>query len=336
MKAVLFDAVGEPDQVLHSGDAELRAPGRGEVQIRMIASPINPSDLMFVRGIYGIKPQCPQSPGFEGVGVVESSGGGLRGTIFKGKRVVVMNSSGGNWAEQAVVPATQVIPISSGLSDDQAATFFVNPATAWIMTQEVLKVRKGDWLLQTAAGSALGHMIARLGRHCGFKTVCVVRRDVYRDSLKRAGADAVVVFDPANDPPEQLGKDVRKATGAEGVRFAVDPVGGMTASAVVNCLGPQGKMLLYGTLSGQAVEFAPRSLMESDATIAGFWLGHYMMQQGLLFKLKLVRRMTGLIQTGVLATEIAARYPLEEITEAVRSAEDQNISGKIVLRCSPD
>ena len=76
--------------------------------------------------------------------------------------------------------------------------------------------------------------------------------------------------------------------------------------------------------------------MESDATIAGFWLGHYMLQQGLLFKLKLVRRITGLIQTGVLATEIAARCPLEEITEAVRSAEDQNISGKIVLRCSPD
>lgn len=336
MKAVLFDSAGEPDEVLHSGDTELRPPGRGEVRVRMISSPVNPSDMMFVRGIYGIKPQCPQTPGFEGVGVVEASGGGLRGTIFKGKRVVVMNSAGGNWAEQAVVPATQIIPISSGLSDDQAATFFVNPAAAWIMTQEVLKVPPGSWLLQTAAGSALGHMIARLGKHCGFKTLCVIRRDVYRDSLQRAGADAVVVFDPAQHPPEQLRDDVRKATGSEGVRYAVDPVGGLTAAAVVNCLGQRGRLLLFGTLSGQAVEFAPRTLMESDASIAGFWLGHFMMQQGLLFKLKLVRRLTGLIQSGVLETQVAACYPLDEITEAVCAAEDQNISGKIVLQCSPD
>ena len=233
-----FDCPGEPNEVLRSGEGELRPPGVGEVRVRMIASPINPSDMMFVRGIYSIKPQCPQSPGFEGVGVVEASGGGLRGILFKGKRVVVMNSAGGNWAESAVVPATQVIPISGGLSEDQAATFFVNPATAWIMTQEVLKVPKGGWLLQTAAGSALGHMIARLGRHCGYKTLSVIRRGVHEDSLRQAGSDAVVVFDPATDPLEKLREQVQAITGAITVCHALDPVGGMTASAVVNCLGP--------------------------------------------------------------------------------------------------
>lgn len=334
MKAVLFDAVGEPDEVLHSGATELRPPGRGEVRVRMIASPVNPSDMMFVRGKYGIRPQCPQSPGFEGVGVVEASGGGLRGTLFRGRRVVVMNSAGGNWAEQSVVPATQIIPISSALSDDQAATFFVNPATAWIMTQEVLKIPQGEWLLQTAAGSALGQMIARLGRHCGFKTLCVVRRDVYRESLERAGAGAVIVYDPTTDPPEKLGEQVRSVTGSDGVRFAVDPVGGSTAGAVVSCLGQRGRLLLFGTLSGQPVSFSPRALMEADGTISGFWLGHYMLRQGLLFKLKLVRRLTGLIQSGVLATEIGAHYSLDQITDAVRAAEDQQVTGKVVLRCA--
>ncbi|MCH2203736.1 MAG: zinc-dependent alcohol dehydrogenase family protein [Fuerstiella sp.] len=334
MQAVTFDSPGEPHEVLGCGDVKLRSPGHGEVRVRMIASPINPSDMMFVRGIYGIKPKCPQSPGFEGVGIVNASGGGLRGRLFRGKRVVVMNSAGGNWAEQAVVPATQIIPIPSGLSDDQAATFFVNPATAWIMTQEVLKIPKGAWLLQTAAGSALGHMIVRLGRHCKFRTLCVVRRPASRESLTRAGADAVVVFDPVTDPPEALYERVRAVTGADDLRYAVDPVGGMTASAVVTCLGERGKMLLFGTLSGQPVEFAPRSLMEADAAISGFWLGNFMMQQGLLFKLKLVRRISGLIQSGVLETEIAHHYSLNQITEAVRGSEDQNVTGKIVLRCS--
>jgi NADPH2:quinone reductase len=202
------------------------------------------------------------------------------------------------------------------------------------MTQEVLKIPKGGWLLQTAAGSSLGHMIARLGRHLGFKTLNVVRRDVYQDSLKQAGADAVVIFDPATDPVEKLREQVKAATGADGIRYAVDPVGGTTASAVVNCLGPQGRMLLFGSLSGQTVEFTPRTIMEADATISGFWLGHFMAQQSLLFKLKLVRRITGLIHSGVLATDIGGQYPLNQITKAVRAAEDQNVSGKIVLGCS--
>lgn len=333
MQAVLFDSPGEPADVLHHGEANVPQPGPGQVRVKMLASPINPSDMMFVRGIYGIKPECPQSPGFEGVGVVEESGGGLRGTFFKGKRVVVMNSAGGNWAESAVVPATQVIPISDGLSEDQAATFFVNPATAWIMTQEVLRVPRGGWLLQTAAGSALGHMIARLGRHCGFKTINVVRRDVYHDSLKKAGADEVVVFDPANDPTDRLCERVQEITGTPGVGYAVDPVGGATASAVVNSLGPGGRLLLFGTLSGEPVEFIPRTIMENDAAVQGFWLGNFMAGQNLLFKLKLVRRITGLIRSGILATEIHSRYSLDRIGEAVQAAEDRQVSGKVLLTC---
>ena len=334
MKAVLFDSPGEPEEVLRCGSTEPRPPGRGEVRVRMLASPVNPSDLMFVRGHYGIRAQCPQSPGFEGAGIVEESGGGLPGSLFKGKRVVVMNSAGGNWAEQAVVPGKQVIPVPRGLSDDQAATFFVNPATAWIMTQEVLKVPKGAWLLQTAAGSALGHMIARLGRHLGFRTLSVTRRDLSHDSLRQAGTDAVVVFDPARDSSETFQKQVRAATHNESLRFAVDAVGGVTASAVIGCLGKEAKMLLFGTLSGQPTSFSPRTLMEQDVSVSGFWLTNFMNRQGLLFKLKLIRRITALIRSEILTTEIAEHFSLDRISDAVCASADRSVSGKIVLRCS--
>jgi len=334
MQAVTFDTPGEPDAVLRCQTIEDPQPGPGEVRVRMVASPVNPSDMMFIRGVYSIKPQYPQTPGFEGVGVVESSGGGLRGKLFTGKRVAVMNSAGGNWAEAAVVPATQVIPLSSALSDDQAATFFVNPASAWIMTQEILKVPQGGWLLQTAAGSSLGHMIVRLGKHLGFRTINVVRREAHRESLVKAGADSVVVYDAATQPVEKLQEQVEAATGMSGVPYAIDPVGGATASAVVSCLGPQARMLLFGSLSGEPVEFASRTLMQADASISGFWLGHFMAKQGLLFKMKLVRRITGLIQSGTLSSEIAAQFPLSQITEAVQASEDQSVTGKIVLKCS--
>lgn len=336
MKAVLFDAPGEPADVLRCGEASVPEPARGEVRVRMLASPINPSDLMFVRGNYTIAASCPQSPGFEGVGIVEASGGGLRGKLFRGKRVVVMNAKGGNWAEQAVVPATQVIPVSSALSDEQAATFFVNPATAWVMTREILRIPQGKWLIQTAAGSALGHMIARLGKEFGFRTLNIVRRDGQRESLKRAGADAVVVFDSASDSPDQLREDVCRITGSSGVSYAIDPVGGETAATVLTCLDTNGRLLLYGTLSDQPISFSPRTLMQRAACVEGFWLGQFMQKQNLLFKLKLVRRITQMIQSGILATSIGGTYRPEAISDAVTHSESRDSSGKILLTFSSE
>ena len=337
MQQVVFETVGEPSQVLKTNTmSDLPSPGRGEVVVRMLASPINPSDLMFIRGIYGIKPSLPASPGFEGVGIVESSGGGLKGKLFTGKRVAVLNKQGGNWAGRVVVPDSQVIPLSSRLSVEQAATFFVNPATAWIMTQEVLKVPRGAWLLQTAAGSSLGRMIIQLGRHCGFRTINVVRREQQADELKSAGADEVITFDPRSQDAQYLQSAVHNIVGADGVGYAIDPVGGAVGSAVTGCLGQAGRMLVFGTLSDGPLQFSSRTLMTKSASVEGFWLGNFMNTVSLPFKLRLVRRITGLIQQGVLASNIAATYSLGQVCEAVVAAEDSSITGKVLLQCEAE
>src|SRR5262245_52621986 len=191
MKAAVFDRFGIPEEVLQVRDVPLPEPQRGQVRVRMVASPVNPSDLLVVRGEYGKLPTLPATPGFEGVGVLEKSGGGalalLRG-LKPGRRVAVICAGGGAWAEFAVVPARQVIPLPDDIPDEQAASFFVNPASALVMTRYVLDVPAGEWLLQTAAGSALGRMVIRLGKHLGFRTVNVVRRREQADELQRAGA----------------------------------------------------------------------------------------------------------------------------------------------------
>lgn len=331
MKAVQFESTGEPSQVLRCVQVEQPQPEKGEVLVRMLASPVNPSDMMFIRGCYTLNASPPAVPGFEGVGVVEKSGGGLRGMLFKGRRVIVLNKRGGNWADYAVVPSDQVIPCSSGLTDEQAATFFVNPATAWVMTQEVLRVPRGGWLLQSAASSSLGRMIVRLGQHCGFRTLNLVRRDAQVAPLKALGADHVAVFDGAHGSADDLRNIIRTATGQTGIQWAVDPVGGETASAIVQCLGPGGSMLVYGTLSNAPMQLSPRTLMTVGSRVEGFWLGNFMSAVSLPFKLRLVRRITGLIRTGVLATEIRASFPLEDVTAAVRLAEDNAGEGKVLL-----
>ncbi|MBC8289101.1 MAG: zinc-binding dehydrogenase, partial [Planctomycetes bacterium] len=127
---------------------------------------------------------------------------------------------------------------------------------------------------------------------------------------------------------------VREATGGNGVRFAIDPVAGDVASAVMQCLAKNGRMLVYGSLSGEPIQFSPRDLMTPGAGVDGFWLGNFMETQSLLKKLSLVRTITKLNGEGVLASEIGSSFPLDEIAQAVVAAEQPG--GKTLLRISED
>src|SRR5918997_3926168 len=210
MKSIMFDQFGEPAQVLSVREVPVPEPGRGEVRVRMIATPVNPSDLLVVRGRYGVLPKLPASVGFEGVGVVDAVGPGLLGWLVKGKRVTVLNNKGGNWSEYVVIPARQAKPLADDLPDEQVASFFVNPASVLAMVRHVLAVPRGQWLLQSAAGSALGRMIIKLGRHDGIKTINLVRRPEAIDELKTLGGDMVI--SSSNGP---IADQVRERTGTD-------------------------------------------------------------------------------------------------------------------------
>ena len=159
----------------------------------MIASPINPSDLLTVRGRYGVLPDLPFDPGLRG-------GGRRRQGRARGWSASSWSAGGSpsSTRRAGTGPSTSSSPRSgssrspSDLPDEQVASFFVNPATVLAMVRHVLKVPKGAWLLQSAAGSTLGRMIIKLGKHDGFRTLNVVRRREAIDELKALGADAVI------------------------------------------------------------------------------------------------------------------------------------------------
>lgn len=324
MKAIVFDRFGPPDEVLSVRDVPQPTPARGEVLVRMLASPINPSDVMYVQGKYGLKPTLPATPGFEGVGVVEANGGGILGMLRKGKRVAVINDRVGNWGEYTVTKSRQVVPVPDDLSDEQAATFFVNPATAFAMTRKVLQVPEGEWLLQNAAGSALGKMVIRLGNKFGFRTLNVVRRREQVDELKKLGADEVLV---ESDGP--IDEQVRKVAA---VKYAIDPVGGSSGSQIVASLAAGGRCLVYGSLADEPVSVSPRNLIGLGITVEGFWLGTWAKKQSIPTMLRLFRTVRAMIREGTLTTNIAATYPMEQIAEAARHATAPGKGGKVLLR----
>jgi NADPH:quinone reductase-like Zn-dependent oxidoreductase len=331
MKAVVFSRFGPPEEVLQVRDVPAPAePGPGEVRVRMLASPVNPSDIHYIRGEYGKQPALPATPGFEGVGVVEAIGSGLLARRVRGKRVCVLNRATGNWQEQVVVPARQAIPVPADLPDEQAAAFFVNPASAVVMTRYVLRVPPGAWLVQTAAGSALGRMVIRLGKHYGFRTINVVRRREQAEELLRAGGDAAVC-----SADESVVDRVQQITGGEGVPFALDAVGGAAGTALIQSLAAGGRMLVYGTLAGEPISIDPRVLMVGQKRVEGFWLSQWVPRQGVLTMLGLIRRIGKLFREGIVTSEIGVTFPLDEVQAAVKQAVLPGRQGKVLLRIQP-
>jgi NADPH:quinone reductase-like Zn-dependent oxidoreductase len=327
MLAASFDSFGDPAQVLQVRDLAMPVPQHGQVLVRMIASPINPSDLLMIRGDYGKRPKLPAQCGLEGVGVVEKSGGGLMGRRVLGRRVAVLNSRGGNWAEHAVIPAKQAVPVPDDLPDEQVACFFVNPATVIVMVEKVLRVPRGAWLIQTAAASALGKMIVRFCKQTGIRTLNVVRRPESAEELRRLGADAVV-----DTSRERLEERVSEIVDADGVRYGVDAVGGSLTGQVLDLMAPGGRLLNYGVLAGEPIRVPPRALIVGSKRLEGFWLADWAQRQNPLSMWRLFRRIASLLREGVLTTEVERTYPLSEVQAAARHAGQSGRTGKILLR----
>ncbi|MCA9088243.1 MAG: zinc-dependent alcohol dehydrogenase family protein [Planctomycetaceae bacterium] len=334
MQALRFHSCGDPAQVLRLEDIPTPQPGPGEVLVRMLAAPVNPSDRMFIAGTYGQAAQVPATAGFEGVGIVIESGGGWLGRFLKGRRVAVGCRWGGTWAEQLVLPAHNCVPLPSAIDNHQGAVFLVNPATAYILTRQLLKVPRRAWLIQSAGASHVGRMVVRLGKHFGFRTLSLVRRTEQVALLKSLGADAVVHV-PDERPATLAAATEAIAAHLAGapLRYALDPVGGPIGSLFVPLLDRGGRLIVYGALSDQPLEISPRDLIARGGGVESFWLGPWMDQLPLLGKLSLIRKLTGLVRRDVLSTSQFETYPLEQFSAALTGLNHTN-GQRILLQCS--
>lgn len=222
-------------------------PGRGQVLVHVAASPINPSDVAFIRGLYGFKKPLPAVPGFEGSGAVVESGGGVMARWLKGRRVACHAAdpkiAGGMWAEYIVTSAQACVLLRKDVSLEEAATMLVNPMTAWGMMHEARRGRHRA-VVQTAAASALGRMVVRLGKRFSVPTINVVRRAEQVKLLRGMGAEHVLdSSDPAFD------KNLRELCQRLGATIGFDAVAGEMSGRVLRAQARGGRLLVYGALS---------------------------------------------------------------------------------------
>jgi NADPH:quinone reductase len=187
MKAVVFEKTGAPLEVLKIYDTQAPEPGAGEVRIKMLTSPINPADTLFIGGKYRIKPQFPQVAGLEGVGIIEKI---PEGSVYSLNTLVAFRYKG-LWADLAIVPEEKLIPLPSGYPLEKAAQLSLNPITAYALLDEA-NLQKNDWLLINAGNSGMSRIILQLAALRGIHTIVVTRNDKETYGLDQLGATHVI------------------------------------------------------------------------------------------------------------------------------------------------
>ena len=248
-KCIIFSEFGCPKDVLKVESKSIERPKDNEVLVRMLARPINPSDLIPIRGAYSHRISLPTIPGYEGVGIVEDVGP-LVSQHFIGKRVLPLRGEG-TWQEYVKTSSELAIALPDSIDDFTAAQMYINPITAWVVCTEVLKLKPNDVLLVNACGSAIGHIFAQLSKVIGFRLIAVTRNNTYTEDLLQLGASNVI--DTSAFP---LHETVMELTNGKGTDAAIDSVGGSSGNDLAFCVHPNGNFLTIGLLSGVQVNWA--------------------------------------------------------------------------------
>jgi NADPH:quinone reductase len=200
----------------------------------------------------------------------------------------------------------------------------VNPLTAWALVDEA---RRGGHraAVQTAAASALGRMVIRLGQKFSLPVVNVVRRPEQVELLRAMGAEHVL-----NSGDPSFDAELRKLCRKLGASIGFEAVAGEMSGRVLAAQPEGSRMLVYGGLSLKAVEIDPGSLIFEGKRVEGFWLSAWLRGRNLLSQLRVARQVQALL-AGDLKTEIRARLPLEKAAEAVKQYSADMTAGKVLL-----
>ena len=303
-------------------------PGPGQVLVRIEAAPCNPSDMIFLQGLYGVKKPVPTVPGWEGAGTVVASGGGLMGKWLHGKRVACGGQShtDGTWAEYYRADVKSCVPLRKGISFEQAATLIINPLTAWAMVDTA---KKGGHraIVQTAAASQLGRMVLRLAKDAGIALINVVRREEQEDLLKSLGAE-VVLNSESEDFEARLHEECHRLKATIGF----DAVCGEMTGRIFSAMAPGATVLVYGVLSFEpASGFDGRDLIFGRKRMEGFWLTDWIRKAGFVRVFQATRQIQKYIADGSFATQVRKKLKLEDVPAGILEYQQEMTAGKILI-----
>uniref|UniRef100_A0A6A7G9X3 Enoyl-[acyl-carrier-protein] reductase, mitochondrial n=2 Tax=Hirondellea gigas TaxID=1518452 RepID=A0A6A7G9X3_9CRUS len=328
-RAAVYSSFGSPQKSLSVKEFTYDDPKGSEVLIRMLAAPINPSDVNMIEGSYPICPETEEKiGGNEGVGIIESVGSEVT-QFTKGDRVLPKRPCFGTWRTYAVEDQSKLRKISNTIPIELAATISVNPCSAFRLLTDFANLSAGDVIVQNGCNSVVGQSIIQIAHSKGIKTINILRdRPDFAETVeycKNLGGDIVVTEDYIQTAAfKTLIADMPRP------KLAFNSVGGRSATDMARILEKGGTMITYGGMSRKPVTIPTGLLIFNDIVLKGFWLSKWTETHSETEQNEMISALTEMIEKGTLKWKIQ-REKFENICEILQTNNKSFSSGKKVL-----
>lgn len=321
MKTIQIHRHGGPETLVVE-EADMPAPGPGQVLIRHTVIGVNFIDTYHRTGLYPLR--LPSGLGMEAAGVVAAVGEGV--TRFKrGDRAGYCTGPIGAYAEAALVAADRAVALPDSVSDETAAAVMLKGMTARYLVRKTFAVGPEHVAVIHAAAGGVGQILVQWTKRLG-ATVIAVAGGPEKCALARSlGADHTI--DSLSD---DIAQGVRAATGGEGADVVYDSVGKATFEASLNSLKPLGMFVSFGNASGPAPDVNPGLLNAKGSlffTRPGLF--HYTRTAALLQET--AEETFAAIADGFVKVATPRRYALADAAQAHRDLEARRTLGSLVL-----
>jgi putative PIG3 family NAD(P)H quinone oxidoreductase len=323
MAVVEIAAAGPPD-VLRPTRRPRPDPGPGEVLIRVAAAGVNRPDLMQREGKYPPPPGASDIPGLEVSGTIVALGQAVTGWRAGDEACALL--AGGGYAEYAVAPAPQCLPVPRGLSLGQAAALPETYFTVWTNVFERGLLARGESLLVHGGASGIGTTAIQMARAFDARVFATAGTPEKCAACVRLGAERAIDYRREDFVPL-----VREATGGTGVDVILDMVGGDYTPRNLEALAVEGRLVQIAFLRGPRTELSLLPVLQKRLTITGSSLRPRTVEQKGAIARALLEKVWPHLEAGSLAPVIHATFPLSEAAEAHRLMEAGAHIGKLVL-----
>ncbi len=335
MKQIWIPKTGAPS-VLELRDAPDPTPQADQVRIKVEASGVNFADLMARLGVYPDAPKLPAVVGYEVAGTIDRVGSEVDESMLH-QRVLAVTQFGG-YATHVVLPKSQVLVLPSELEIRRAAAIPVNGLTAWMMLEEMGRVRKSDRVLVHSAGGGVGLMALDLLKWRGATAIGLASTQKH-DALYARGYDRLFPSD-AQDNANNLAKEAP-------FDLILDPIGGASWAKSFELLRSGGRLVCFGfskNVTGPQKKwmriaqnmwdvplriFNPLTLLNANKGVLGVNMGRMWQETERLSEW--LKQLLQLFGQGILRPHVSHAFPFSQASEAHQILHRRANLGKVVL-----